>query len=204
VRDDGTGMDEWTRARVFDPFFTTKPVGTGTGLGLAVVYGLVRSHAGWIGAEPEPEGGTTFRLLLPVASRLPAPAPDHEETEPSGRGEVVLVAEDEPAVRRVACAALRRAGYSVVEAKDGAEALELVRTRGAEIRVAVLDLSMPRLDGLTALADMRRSHPGLRALLVSGRFPSELTSPPPGVELLAKPFEPRTLAARVRMLLDRA
>ena len=204
VTDDGAGMDEWTRARVFDPFFTTKPVGAGTGLGLAVVYGLARSHGGWIGVESEPVRGTTFRVLLPVAPALPASQPGEVPEETSGRGELVLVAEDEPAVRRVACAALRRAGYAVLEAADGAEALELLRERGSDVRLAVLDLSMPRVDGLTALADIRVAQPGLRVLLVSGRFPPELTSPPPGVELLAKPFEPRILAGRVRALLDRS
>jgi two-component system, cell cycle sensor histidine kinase and response regulator CckA len=205
VRDDGTGMDEWTRARVFDPFFTTKPVGTGTGLGLAVVYGLVHSNGGWIGVESGPVRGTTFRVLLRIAPSTPAPAAEDLAAEDAGggRGELVLVAEDEPAVRRVACGALRRAGFAVLEATDGAEALERLRERGSEVRLAVLDLSMPRVDGLTALADMRRVLPGLRILLVSGRFPAELTSPPPGVELLPKPFEPRTLAARVRTLLDR-
>jgi DNA-binding response OmpR family regulator len=91
----------------------------------------------------------------------------------------------------------------VLEATDGAEALDLLRERGGDVRLAVLDLSMPRVDGLTALADMRVARPGLRVLLVSGRFPAELTTPPPGVELLAKPFEPRVLAGRVRALLDR-
>jgi DNA-binding response OmpR family regulator len=105
-------------------------------------------------------------------------------------------------VRRVAAGALRRAGYRVLEAADGAEALEQLRRHGARIHLAVLDLSMPRMDGLTALGAMRELHPELRALLVSGRFPSEL-GPPPGVDLLAKPFEPAKLAARVRALLDR-
>jgi CheY-like chemotaxis protein len=201
VADSGTGIA--LLDRIFDPFFTTKPVGTGTGLGLAVVYGLVRSHGGWIGVESEPVRGSTFRVLLPVAPAGPTAQPGDVAEETAGRGELVLVAEDEPAVRRVACAALRKAGYAVLEATDGAEALDLLRERGGDVRLAVLDLSMPRVDGLTALADMRVARPGLRVLLVSGRFPAELTSAPPGVELLAKPFEPQVLAARVRALLDR-
>jgi signal transduction histidine kinase/CheY-like chemotaxis protein len=203
VREDGAGMDAWTRARVFDPFFTTKPVGAGTGLGLAVVYGLVRGHGGWIGVDSEPGRGASFRVLLPVASEAPLPEAPEAVPPARGRGEVVLVAEDEAVVRRVVASVLRRAGYRVIEAADGAEAVASVAERGSEIALAVLDLTMPRLDGLAALAAMRDQRPGLRALLVSGRFPASLAAPPPDAELLAKPFEPAELAARVRALLDR-
>ena len=202
VRDDGVGMDPWTRARAFDPFFTTKPPRAGTGLGLAVVYGLVRGQGGWVGVESEPGRGATFRVMLPVAPEPPRPAAPAEAAAGDANGELVLLAEDEPAVRRVAAGALRRAGYRVLEAADGEEALAHLRAHGEGIDVAVLDLSMPRMDGLSALGAMRELHPGLRALLVSGRFPVDL-GPPPGVDLLAKPFEPAKLAARVRALLER-
>ena len=105
-------------------------------------------------------------------------------------------------MRRVAASALERAGYRVVEAADGAEALEQLEARGREIQLAILDLAMPRLDGLATLDGLRKRQPGLPALLMSGRFPAELAVPA-GVELLAKPFEPGELTARVRALLDR-
>ena len=203
VRDDGVGMDPQTRSRVFDPFFTTKPHGAGTGLGLAVVYGLVRGQGGWIGVDSELGRGASFQVLLPVSRDAPLPSVPQPFDAAAAHGELLLVAEDEPAVRRVALGALRRAGYRVIEAADGAEALEQLRLHGDEVRLAVLDLAMPRLDGLRALDAMRRQQPALRALLVSGRFPADLATPPSHVELLAKPFEPAELTARVRALLDR-
>ena len=116
----------------------------------------------------------------------------------------MLVAEDEVAVRRVVASGLRRAGFRVLEASDGAEAVACLEGRGKEIAAAVLDLSMPRLDGLACLTALHRLRPDLPALLVSGRFPPSLDAPPPGAELLDKPFEPAALAARIRALLDRA
>src|SRR4029453_5124127 len=142
VRDDGAGMDAHLRARVFAPVSTTKPVGEGTGLGLAVVYGLVRGHGGWIGVESEPGLGSTFRMLLPVALEAPAAQALPGRPRAPGRGELVLLAEGGAARRRVVAAGLRRAGYRVLEAADGAEAVARFEERGKEIDVAVLDLSM--------------------------------------------------------------
>lgn len=204
VVDDGPGLDAWVRERIFDPFFSTKPLGSGTGLGLAVAYGVVRSHGGWIEVESEPGRGTTFRVLLPSAgteasaSDAPEPVPPDE-----GRGETVLFADDEPLVRRLGRTALERAGYVVVEASDGEEAVERFREHGAGgVDLLVLDLSMPRKGGEEALQAIRALAPGVPALLASGHFDPERPDLGENVEELAKPYRPATLLARVREALD--
>jgi CheY-like chemotaxis protein len=195
-------MDPRTLGRIFDPFFTTKPLGSGTGLGLAIVYGLVRANQGWIDVESEPGRGTTFRIWLPateaaetaeLAPRAPARSAGHER---------ILLAEDEPLVRRIARTALERAGYAVVEACDGLEAVACLREGGEPVDLAVLDLSMPRMGGLEALAELRRIAPGLPVILTSGHFNED--APAPDAEFLPKPYRPDTLAQRVRAALDAA
>jgi PAS domain S-box-containing protein len=201
VRDDGAGMDARTLARIFDPFFTTKPLGSGTGLGLAIVYGLVRANQGWIEVESEPGRGSLFRVWLPAADSLEAPAAAPSEPVRRRAGsERILLAEDEPLVRRVARAALEREGYSVLEACDGLEAVACLRERGERVDLAVLDLSMPRMGGLEALAELRRLAPGLPVILTSGHFSD--AAPSPDADFLPKPYRPDALAERVRAALD--
>jgi signal transduction histidine kinase len=198
VRDDGVGMDARVLGRIFDPFFTTKPLGAGTGLGLAIVYGLVRANQGWIDVESEPGRGTTFRVWLPALD-APPPPPSDAPHGPRAGTERILLAEDEDVVRRVARLALQREGYTVIEARDGAEAVERLRA-GERVDLAVLDLSMPRLGGLEALAELRALAPGLPAILTSGHFAeADATA---DVEFLPKPYRPETLAERVRAVLD--
>jgi signal transduction histidine kinase len=206
VRDDGVGMDEGTRARIFDPFFTTKPIGEGTGLGLSVVHGVVESHGGWIDVESGPGAGSVFRVYLPTASRgaEPAVAGVAPSDATQGAGETVLVAEDEPSVRRFLRSALEKLGYRVIEARDGVEAREVFAARGHEVDVVLLDFTMPRRGGLDALADIRSLRPDVPAILASGHFGSE--APPsglPGVELLPKPFTRDALAGCMRAALAR-
>ena len=200
VRDDGAGMDARTLERIFDPFFTTKPLGAGTGLGLAIVYGLVRANQGWIEVESEPRRGSLFRVWLPAAE---APLPSEALPEALARragSERILLAEDEPPVRRVARLALEREGYTVLEAADGLEAVEWLRSATEPPDLAVLDLSMPRMGGLEALAELRALLPGLPVILTSGH--SSDASPVPDVEFLPKPYRPGALAERVRAVLD--
>lgn len=168
VADDGPGMDARTRSMVFDPFFTSKE--GGHGLGLSAVLGIVRSHGAAIRVWSAPGRGTTFSVLFPILDRRrgAAPkAPDRPGTE-HGFG-MVLVVDDEQAVRDLAAAVLREAGYLVVEAADGDGALALLEESGNRFRAVLLDLTMPRRDGPSTLAEIRKRHPRLPVVLSSGR-----------------------------------
>ncbi|MBA4064456.1 MAG: hypothetical protein C0501_12230 [Isosphaera sp.] len=202
VSDTGVGMTEEVRAKVFEPFFTTKDVGQGTGLGLAVVYGVARAHGGWVECASSPGAGSRFDVYLPrgvtsdeLAARTPDPAPAR------GRGEAVVVADDEPLVRGLARSALERQGYRVLLAADGAEAVEVFRREAAGVALVVLDASMPHMSGREAFAAIRAVRPGVPVLFASGH-PVADVAPDPGTGFLHKPYTPSTLAAAVRDILD--
>ncbi|NLF19063.1 MAG: PAS domain S-box protein [Lentisphaerae bacterium] len=153
VQDTGEGMDEGTMARVFDPFFTTKAMGKGTGLGLAVAYGIARQHGGTITASSRPGQGSTFTLLLPRCDHAPMPAPTPATAAappPGGQGETVLVAEDEALVRDICRRMLERAGYRVMVASHGLEAVRIVRANPGAIDLLVFDAVMPIMGGREA------------------------------------------------------
>jgi signal transduction histidine kinase len=165
VIDTGTGMTEATRSRMFEPFFTTKPLGSGTGLGLAMVYGAVQSHHGTIVVDSVPDQGTKIAIYIPTAtlpSKLAARAPVRV-TPLRGR---VLVVDDEPAIRITCKRMLERHGYDVIDAESGAEAIE--RFRDNHDVVVVLDMSMPGMGGAECFRELRAIDPGARVLLVSG------------------------------------
>jgi two-component system, cell cycle sensor histidine kinase and response regulator CckA len=203
VSDDGVGMEAEVRERMFEPFFTTKPQGKGTGLGLAMVYGIVKQSEGYLEADSEPGRGTLVRVALPHTSRVAggrdlAAAP----AEPTpGRG-TVLLAEDEPAVRQLARRVLARAGYTVLEAEDGVAALEAAGRTGPGVDLLLTDLIMPRMGGRELARRLREGQPGLRVLYMSGYADSdrelELTA---SEGFLEKPFNPVALAAKVDELL---
>jgi PAS domain S-box-containing protein len=168
VVDDGSGMDDGTLARLFDPFFTTKA--TGRGLGMSAILGIMRSHRGAILVNSAPGRGTTFRLLFPVGGQ--APAPVREVAPAAGAAAAlsgtVLLVDDEQLIREVASAILRHLGLEVVTARDGAEALALFRRRAGRFDWVLLDLSMPHMDGLAAMAELLRIRPDVRIILSSG------------------------------------
>ena len=204
VGDTGSGMSEEVQAHLFEPFFTTKSSGRGTGLGLSVVYGIVKQAGGHVLVYSEPGHGSTFKIYLP---RVDAPeTPEHvEPAGPPPRGhEAVLVVEDDDAVRRRAVATLRGLGYAVIEAADGVEGLRLAEAAAVPIELLVTDLIMPRLGGTELASRLRQLRPALKVLVTSGYTEH---GPPhaqlgPGTAFLQKPFVPDALARAVRRLLD--
>jgi len=205
VSDTGVGMDVTTRARAFEPFFTTKPVGQGTGLGLSTAYGIVKQSGGYIWLYSEPGHGTTVKVYLPLVSD-PLDLPIRLPEAPPGEGETVLVVEDEETVRTLARRTLEEAGYSVMDARDGKEALELLSSTNSDIDLVLCDVVLPELSGPElgrCMSEMRRQVP---VLYMSGYPGPEMVDrgliqgEAPFIE---KPFTPETLAAAVRRLLDK-
>jgi len=207
VSDNGIGMDEGTRAKIFEPFFTTKEVGKGTGLGLAMVYGTVMQHHGQIVVESESGQGTSFQVYLPLlAHQEPAPSQEGSPFEPHAGHELILVAEDEPAVRDLVEGILTRFGYRVLLASDGEEAVCQFSRHRDDISLVLMDMIMPKLSGMAAFEEISRLKPGTKVLFTSGYTADVLKSkgdPGPGVDLVMKPVHPLLLLRAVRELLDR-
>jgi two-component system, cell cycle sensor histidine kinase and response regulator CckA len=207
VTDTGHGMDAATRARVFEPFFTTKPVGQGTGLGLATVFGIVRQSGGMIRVESAPGEGTTFSVFLPAVSASAASAGFRSrETVERGSG-TVLVVEDEDLLREFACRFLNAQGYRCLEASNGEEALEVVRQRGGEIDAIVTDVVMPIMGGRELTERVAELHLDIPVLFISAYTGDDMARRgliEPGAPFLQKPFTPEGLARKLRELLKPA
>jgi PAS domain S-box-containing protein len=206
--DSGAGMDEETKSRVFEPFFTTKEAGRGTGLGLSVVYGIVKQHVGYIEAYSEPGMGSTFNIYLPLVDEQVEEEARTAgmQARPGGGKETILVAEDDAALRRVARVVLEDAGYTVIIAEDGEEALEkFIRNKGT-VDLVVLDMVMPRKNGRETYEEMRNIDPDIKAIFASGYTANKVMREnllKLGSELLLKPVAPRDLLRTVRQVLDR-
>ncbi len=207
VSDTGVGMDAATRLRVFEPFFTTKEVGRGTGLGLSMTYGFVTKSGGSIDVASAPGTGTTVTILLPRVAVLPAVSRDETGSGSHPRGtETILVAEDDEAVRALVLRILRQCGYTVLEAADGREALDLAQEYPGRIDLLVTDVVMPGMSGVELADGLGRIRPRLAVLYVSGY--AEETRPQRevvrrGGMLLSKPVRPEELARAVRHVLER-
>jgi signal transduction histidine kinase/CheY-like chemotaxis protein len=205
VKDTGHGMDEATITHIFEPFFTTKEVGKGTGLGLATVYGVVKQSGGFIWVISSPGKGTTFEIYLPQASG-PVSKPDLE-TKPSAipsGSETILVAEDEAGVRELACQFLRVKGYTVLEAKDGHEALEIAARHSGTIHLLLSDLVMPKMNGGELAGRLKAICPKIRVAFMSGYCEfsrGEMANEFSHAPVLQKPFSPASLVGIVRQAL---
>ena len=202
IGDSGIGMDETTRARIFEPFFTTKE--TGTGLGLATVYGVVRQSNGHITVDSEFGSGTTFKLYFPAAANASPVRGEMPSLTSTPGTETILLAEDEDQVRKLVATSLRMEGYTVLEAADGFEALRLAREQ-APIDLLFTDVVMPGLNGRELWEELSREHPGLRALFSSG-YPADMVLrhgiAEGRVAYIEKPYLPSELAVKVREVLD--
>lgn len=208
VSDTGAGMDEITRLKAFEPFFTTKEQGKGTGLGMSIVYGIIKQHSGFINVYSEPGIGTSFRIYLPLsdqgAYRLEqgvAPAP------PRGGSETILVAEDEPVLRKLLETILSGAGYHVLLAENGDIAVERFQTERGKVDLVLIDMIMPKMSGKEASEAIRRLDSKARVIFISG-YPKEMIGDQDrfyneATELVMKPVQPTQLLQKVREMLDR-
>jgi PAS domain S-box-containing protein len=205
VTDSGEGIPAEHQPHVFEPFFTTKEPGKGTGLGLSTVYGIVKQSGGFIRLRSEPNRGTTFDVYLPCAANEVPREVESERSRGQRGTETVLLAEDDPGVRRLAERALKTNGYNVLSAGSGREALQVATTFKERIHAIVTDVVMPGMSGPTLVARIEVSRPDIRVLYISGYADDTMAQHgvfEDGMRFLRKPFTPDELARTVRQVLD--
>jgi CheY-like chemotaxis protein len=199
-------MDKETCIKIFEPFFTTKEVGKGTGLGLAVVYGIIKQHEGVINVNSEPGAGTTFRIYLPLITSEVRGVEIVPEKKILTRGtETILLTEDDESVRSLISIVLKQEGYTVIEAVDGVDAVKKFVENRKTIQLLVTDLIMPRMNGKEAYDEMKIWRPELKAIFVTGYAPDAIRqkmSLDSGTALISKPILPYALLKKVRNILD--
>jgi CheY-like chemotaxis protein len=206
ISDTGCGMDNRTRERDFEPFFTTKGLGKGTGLGLSTVYGIVRQNQGRIHVSSEPGQGAIFDLYFPAVSENEGESERPASRLPKTRSAAtVLVVEDEPAVRELIRLTLEPLGYTVLEAADGYEALQLIEQRPTEIHLLLTDVIMPLMNGHELAVRLESIRPATKVLYMSGYTDEVLAFhgiAQPDIDFIQKPFTAPELAGKVEMMLS--
>ena len=207
VSDTGVGIPPGILPRIFEPFYTTKEAGKGSGMGLAMVYGIVKNHGGWIDARSEPGRGTTFRILLPASRDMPAaPGEAPRPSPPAGGDETILFVDDEEALRSLATATLGSLGYRVLSARNGFDALACYEQNRGEIALVILDLIMPEMGGVETFRRIRAIDPDARVLVSSGYAGDgrlEVLLAEGAAGFLQKPYRLGTLAAAIRQALGK-
>lgn len=206
ITDTGCGIEPKTLPHIFEPFFTTKPVGKGTGLGLATVYGIIKQHQGWVEVASQIGRGTTFNVFLPYDTRMAATTEEASPESARGGTETILVVEDEPPVRELVCTILEQCGYRVVQAATGTEALKVWGGCKDQIDLLLTDIVMP--DGMTGrdlAAKVQAEKPGLKTIFTSG-YSADIVGKgfivQDGLNFLQKPYVPQKLISAVRKCLD--
>jgi two-component system, cell cycle sensor histidine kinase and response regulator CckA len=208
VQDTGTGIPPELIDKIFDPFFTTKPVGHGTGLGLPTVLGIAESHGGFVLVDTAVGKGTSFKVYIPAAEldRNVGVAAAGGAAAPRGRGEIVLVVDDEPGIRRITYVILTKNGYEAFLAADGQEAVELFRQHRDGIKLVITDLMMPKLDGPSTIRAIRAIDPGIKTITISGLGEENRLSEAKAAgsdAFLNKPFTSEQLLLQVAELFGR-
>ena len=205
VSDCGTGMTEEIRTRIFDPFFTTKEVGQGTGLGLSMVYGIVRQHEGTVEVQSEPGKGTSFSIYLPLARRIITKRDFSQPSLLRGNAETILLAEDDTPVRELLKEVLATNGYEVIEARNGEEAVaKFIACKGA-ISLALIDIVMPKKNGREVFEEIKAVRPDIKTVFMSG-YASEFLGRKgvleEGIHVISKPVQPEEFLLKLRAVLD--
>jgi len=200
-------MDQGTLSHIYEPFFTTKEIGKGTGLGLSIVYGIVKQSGGYINCRSEVGRGTTFTIYLPLTrgETDPSPIAVPGKAGPGGT-ETILLVDDEPSVRNIARIMLEAAGYVVMDASGGEEALSIAAARWVTVSLLVTDVVMPRMSGNELARRLQEISPAVRVLYVSGYTADVISNHgilDTGVDYLQKPFSSFELLNKVREILDR-
>jgi two-component system cell cycle sensor histidine kinase/response regulator CckA len=205
VTDTGIGINESIIQRIFDPFFTTKGPGEGTGLGLSVVYGVVKNHGGYIDAKSKTGEGTTFEIFFPVVTGVKIEEEEKTAEAPTGNGELILIIDDEETIRGLARDILEKNGYRTILAHDGEEGLALFGMHHQEIALVIIDMIMPKLGGLETFELMREMVPEVKTMLSTGYSHSEKVQKilDSGVmDFIKKPYNVHELLIKVRHVLD--